>query len=241
MWFFVLFFNLSDKGENFSGKFCQNNSIKNYESPILWFNFSDLLSCILTKSFSFLTNAVWKIVWEGIIGLEQHGKSLAKGISSTTHKLYGNNKYNNILKSVKKIYVHIEEIMTASVSQSDQSLSHVWLCDPMYCSTPGFLSITNSQSLLKLKSIESVMPSNHLILCHPLLLLPSIFPSIRVFSNESVLPIMCQSIGASASVSVLPMNIQDWFPVRLTRLISLQSKGLSRVLSSTTVQKHIGP
>ena len=59
------------------------------------------------------------------------------------------------------------------------------LCNPMDCSTPGFLSITNSQSLLKLMSIESVMPSNHLILFRPLLLLPSIFPSIRVFSSES--------------------------------------------------------
>ena len=67
------------------------------------------------------------------------------------------------------------------------------LCDPMDCSTPGFLSIANSQRLLKLNSwslsIKSVMPSNHLILCHPLLLLPSIFPSIRVFSSESVLRI----------------------------------------------------
>ena len=60
------------------------------------------------------------------------------------------------------------------------------LCDPMDYSTPGFLSITNSQSLLKLTSIESVMPSNHLILCRPLLLPPSVFPSISVFSNESV-------------------------------------------------------
>ena len=63
------------------------------------------------------------------------------------------------------------------------------LCDPMGCSTQASLSITNSQSLFKLMSIESVMPSSHLILCHPLLLLPSIFPSIRVFSNESALPI----------------------------------------------------
>ena len=63
------------------------------------------------------------------------------------------------------------------------------LCDPRYCSMPGPLSITKSQSMLILMSIESVMPSNHLILCHPLLLLPSIFPSIRVFSNDSVLRI----------------------------------------------------
>ena len=72
---------------------------------------------------------------------------------------------------------------------SVQSLSHVRLCDPMDCSTPASLSITNTWSLLKLMSIEMVMPSNHLILCHPLFLLPSIFPSIRVFSNESVLHI----------------------------------------------------
>ena len=84
-------------------------------------------------------------------------------------------------------------------------------------------------------STESVRLSNHLILCCPLLLLPS---SIRVFSNELTLHIRCQSIGASASASVFPMNIQSWFPLGLTGLISLQSKGLSRVFSSTTVQKH---
>ena len=75
-------------------------------------------------------------------------------------------------------------------------------------------------------SIESVMPSNHLILCRPLLL-PSIFPSIRVFFNESVSS-GGQSIGASASASVLPMNIQDWLPLGVTGLISLQSTGNSK-------------
>ena len=94
------------------------------------------------------------------------------------------------------------------------------------------------QSLLKLMSIESVISSNHLVLCHPLLLLPSIFPSIMIFSNESVLCISGQCIGASASALVLPMNIQDWFPLGFTGLISLQSKRLSRVFSNTTVQKH---
>ena len=68
---------------------------------------------------------------------------------------------------------------------SVQPLSRVRLCDPKHCNTPG--SFTNSWSFLKLMSIESVMPSKHLILCHPLLLTPSIFPSIRIFSNESVL------------------------------------------------------
>ena len=71
------------------------------------------------------------------------------------------------------------------------------------------LSITNSRSLLKLMSITLVMPANHIILCHPLLLPPSIFPNIRVLSNESVLHIRWPSIGASVSTSVLPINIQD--------------------------------
>jgi len=100
------------------------------------------------------------------------------------------------------------------------------------------LSITNSRSLLKLMSFESVMPSSHLIPCHPLLLQPSIFPSIRVFSIESVLHIRWPSIGASPSAQPLPLNIQDRFPLGLTGLISLQSKRLSRVFSNTTVQKH---
>ena len=122
---------------------------------------------------------------------------------------------------------------------SVQSLSHVWLfVTPWTAAHQASLSITNSRSLLKFISIESVKPSNHLILCHPLLLLPSISPSIRVFSNESVLSIRWPNIGVSASTSVLPMNIQDWFPLGLTGWISLQSKGLSRVFSNTTVQKH---
>ena len=86
---------------------------------------------------------------------------------------------------------------------SVQSLSHVWLCDPMDCSMPGLP--VYSQSLLKLVSIESVMPSNHLILCHPLLLLPSIFPSVRVFSNESILHIRWPKYW-SFSFSISPSN-----------------------------------
>ena len=100
------------------------------------------------------------------------------------------------------------------------------------------LSITNSWRLLKLMSIELVMPSSHLILCRPHLLPPSIFPSIRVFSNESALYIRWPKYAVSASASVLPMNTQDWSPLGWTGWISLQSKGLSRVFSNTTVQKH---
>ena len=87
------------------------------------------------------------------------------------------------------------------------------------------------------QSIQSVMPSNHLILCHPLFLLPSIFPRIRMFSSESVLCIMWPNIGASSSVSVLPMIFRT-FPLRLIGLITFQSKRFSRVFSDTTVQKH---
>ena len=97
------------------------------------------------------------------------------------------------------------------------------------------LSITSSQNLLKLTSIESVMASNHLILCRPLLLSPSIIPSIRVFLNLSFAS-DGQSIRASASV--LLMNIQDWFPLEFIGLISLLSKGLSRVFSNTTVRRY---
>ena len=94
---------------------------------------------------------------------------------------------------------------------SFQSLSDVWLfVTPWIAAHQASLSITNSWSLTKPMSIESVMPSNHLVLCRPLFLLPSIFPSIRVFSNESLFTWGGQSIGVSASASVLPMNTQDW-------------------------------
>ena len=121
---------------------------------------------------------------------------------------------------------------------SAESLSRVQLLTPWTAARQASLSIANSRSLLKLMSIELVMPSNHLILCCPLLL-PSVFPSIRVFSNESVFFASGgQSIGASDSTSVLPVNIEDCFPLGLTDWISLQSKGLSRVFSNTTVSKH---
>ena len=109
---------------------------------------------------------------------------------------------------------------------------------PWTAAYQAFQSITNSQSLLKLMSIESVMPSNHLILCRPLLLPPSIFPSIRVFSNESALHIRWPKYRSFSFSISPPVNIQDSFPLGWTGWISLQSKGLSRVSSNTTVQKH---
>ena len=93
---------------------------------------------------------------------------------------------------------------------SVQSLSHVQLfVIPWTAACQASLSITNSQSLLKLMSIELVMPSRHIILCHPLLLLPSVFPSIRVFANESALRIKWPKYWSFSSASVLPMNTQD--------------------------------
>ena len=92
-----------------------------------------------------------------------------------------------------------------------QPLSHVLLFGtPWIVACQASLSITNSRSLLKLMSIESVMPSNHLILCHPLLLLPSIFPNIRVFQMSQLFTSGSQNIGVSASTPVLPMNTQGW-------------------------------
>ena len=111
--------------------------------------------------------------------------------------------------------------------------SHVWLSAACQAS----LSITNSWSLLKLTSTESVMPSDYLILCCPILLLSSIFHSTRVFQMNQFFASGGQSIGASSSASVLPTNIQDWFRLGWIGWLSLQSKGLSRVFN-TTVQKH---
>ena len=114
-----------------------------------------------------------------------------------------------------------------------QLLSHVQLfLTPWTAPCQASLSFTISWSLFKLMSIKSVMPSNHLVLCRPLLLLPLIFLMSQLFASGG------QSIGASASASVLPMNIQDWFLLGLTGWISLQFKGLSRVFSNTTIQKH---
>ena len=107
------------------------------------------------------------------------------------------------------------------------SVRCVWLpVNPWTAACQASLIITYSWGLFKLMSIGSVMPSNNLILCRPLLLLPSIFPSIRDFSNESVLPSGGQSIGVSDSASFHPMNIQNWFPLGWTGWIFLQSKGL---------------
>ena len=122
---------------------------------------------------------------------------------------------------------------------SIQLLSHVRLfATPWTATHQASVSIINSWSPPKAMSILSVMPYNHLILCRPLLLLPSIFPSIRSFPMSRLVTSDGQRTGVSASTSVFPMNIQDWSPFGWTGWFSLQSKGLSRVFSNITVQKH---
>ena len=118
-----------------------------------------------------------------------------------------------------------------SVAESCLTLS-----DPIDCSMPSSSVLYYLPEFDQIHSIESVILSNYLILCCPLLLLPSIFPSIRVFSDESTLCIKWPKFGASASV--LPVKIHGCFPLGLTGLIFFQSKGLAREFSSTTIQKH---
>ena len=129
--------------------------------------------------------------------------------------------------------------LPSSKFSSVQSLSCVRLfMTPWIAAHQASLSITNSRSSLRLMSIESAMPSSHLILCRPLLLLRPIPPSIRVFSNESTLRMRWPKYWVSALPSFLPKKSQGWCPSEWTGWISLQSKGLSRVFSNTTVQKH---
>ena len=151
--------------------------------------------------------------------------------SSPWHDLHRNQYYQN---DTNVVYTY-----NTTFSQSLQLLSHVRLFMTLWTAAHQVsLSITNSQSLLKLMTINSVIPSNHLNLCCPLLLLPSVFPSIRVFSDESALPDRWRKYWSFSFISILPMNTQDWSPLGWTGWISLQSKGLSRVFSNTTVQNY---
>ena len=135
--------------------------------------------------------------------------------------------------------MQIKRTGTYPHTHSVQLLSRVQLfVTPWTAAYQASLSITNSRSLLRLTSIELVMPSNHLILSFPSPPAFSLFPSIKIFPMSQFFAAGGQSIRVSASTSVLPMNIHAWFPLGLIALISLQSKGLSRVFSNTTVQKH---
>ena len=138
----------------------------------------------------------------------------------------------------------LEKILGAGIwvlgrGSSVQLLSRVWLfATPWTAAHQASRSITNSQSLPKLMFIALVMPSNHLILCCPLSSRPQSFPASGSFQMRQFFTSGGQRIRVSASTSDLPMNIQDWSPLGWTGWTSLQSKGLSRVFSNTTVQKH---
>ena len=120
----------------------------------------------------------------------------------------------------RKLDVPSPFLQFSSVTQSCLTL-----CDPMDCSTPGLPVLHQLQELARTHVHLVMMPSNHLILCYTLLLLPSVFPSIRVCSNESVLHIRWSKYQSFSFSIILPINIQDSFPLRLTGLIFLQSKG----------------
>ena len=143
------------------------------------------------------------------------------------------------LKHKTKLVTPVSDYFSSVQFSSGQSLSRVWLVATLLTAArQASLSITNSRSSLKLMSLESVMPSSHLILCRPLLLLPSIFPSIRVFSNDSALHIRWPKYW-SFSFNISPSSEHPGLISFRTDLwISLQSKGLSRLFSNTTVQKH---
>ena len=137
----------------------------------------------------------------------------------------------------KTVWWFLQKLKIELSFSSVQSLRHVQLfAIPWTAARQASLSITNCWSLPKPMSIELVMPSNHLILGHPLLFLPSIFPNIRVFQMSQLFASGGQNIQVSASTSVLPMNTQDWSPLGWTGWISLQSKGLLKVFFNTTVQ-----
>ena len=190
------------------------------KSTILWICFPVWTMVVITYSTSH--KVVMSCKWEYLKNKKQWGIldctvfTISPGfkLSPATHHLL--------------IYV----ISLHFVASSVQLLSCVRLCNPMDYSTPGFPVHHQLPELTQIHVHWVSVPSSHLILCRPLLLLPSVFPSIRSFLVSQFFAWGGQSVGVSASASVLPMNIQDWFPLWRTGWISLQPKGLSRVFSN---------
>ena len=141
--------------------------------------------------------------------------------------------------SITSILLHDSLCISSDQIRSDQSLSRVQLfVTPWIAALQASLFITNSRSSFRLMPIESVMPSSHLILCRPLLLLPPILPASESFPRSQLFAWGGQSTGVSTLALFPPKKSQGWSPSEWTGWISLQSKGLSRVFSNTTVQKH---
>ena len=169
---------------------------------------------------------------------------LMKNHSFDYAELYQQTDVSALIISMKRILyedmcqVWVFQILTnqfSSVQFSSVAQLCLTLWDPMNHSTPGLPVHHRLPEFTQTHVLESLMPSSHLILCRPLLLLPSVFPRIRVFSNELAIYIIWPKFW-SFSFSISPsMNIQSWFPLGWTSLISLLSKGLSGVFYSTTV------
>ena len=201
-------------------------------TPVISFPFAENIFCSIWGSFFFflfyLKNYFLHIIYN--TPLKKYWNILPLK-SSVLHF-----NYLSFCNTVLKIYLasNFRKFDFSSV----QSLSRVWLFETPWTAThQASMSITNSQSLFKLMSIVSLMPYNHLILSHPLLP-PSIFPSIRAFLMSQFFASGGQSIGVSASESILPVNIKDRFSLGWTGWISLLSKGLSRVFYNTTAEKR---
>ena len=148
-----------------------------------------------------------------------------------------------LLSRFSRVASLLENSHSVNASQfqlsSVQSLSRVRLfATPWIAARQASLSITNSRSSLRLRSIESVMPSSHLILCRPLSSCPQSLPASESFPRSQLFIWGDHSTGVSALASLLPKKSQGWSPSEWTAWVSLQSKGLSRVFSNTTVQKH---
>ena len=160
-------------------------------------------------------------------------QSTGVGSLSLLQQIFLTQESNQGLLHLGPCHLGKAELCCCSVTKSCPTL-----CDPMDYNTPGFPSFTVSQSLFKFMSVASEMPSNHLILCHPFsfhlqsFLASGSFPMSQFFASGG------QSIGVSATATDLPMNIQGCFPLGLPGWISLLSKGLSRVFSSTIIRKH---
>ena len=179
-----------------------------------------------------ISNAIGSESWKWLF----HKQKKKKNPRRPLKYFWSNSSWRAPYKQKISVYMVELEMVVSSV----QSLSSVWLfVTPWTAARQASLSwsLPAPGLYLKLTSIELVIPSNHLIICCPLLLPPSICPSIRGFSSQFFAS-GGQSIGVSASTSVLSMNIQDWLPLGWIGWISLQSKGLSRVFSNTTVQKN---
>ena len=164
------------------------------------------------------------------------GGSLWLGVKTGRYFHFYRKQIKSVYKrtNVKNIWIFFFKLIRSDQIRSDQSLSRVrLLVTPWIAARQASLSITNSRSSLRLTSIKSLMPSSHLILCRPLLLMPP-NPS----KHQSLFQWGGQSTGVSAVASFLPKKSQSWSPSEWTGWISLQSKGLSRVFSNTTVQKH---